>query len=269
MKIVTYNINGIRSSTSKGLLEWIESEDADVVCIQEVRAREEVARGILHDEIASEQFSFFEEKKDVVLEKYFKIYNCGNVAGYAGTMVLSKKKPNDVVFGIDGEEDVEGRCMTLFFDNLAIVNCYVPNGGTRLNFKLEYFKKLTNHLHKLARKTRLIFCSDANIAHTELDLSHPKECASRTGFLPVERNLMTKLLNGNFCDVVRIVFKDQKAYTWRSYRSLGVGGGYGYKYRFDYVLVDKETVTKIQDCVILDLPFSDHMPVVATLDLNF
>lgn len=274
MKIVTYNINGVRSAHKKGLFEWIEKVGANIICIQEVRAAEQIAKTFFGT--WQNQVSLFEN--ELFLGKYYVTYNCGFVSGYAGTLMLSTEKPERVVFGIPTNNeaddltqrsvvDPEGRCITAYFKNCVVVNCYVPNGGTRLDFKMDYFEKLTNYLGMLKQKNNVIFCSDANISHTELDLTHPKECASRTGFLPVEREAFSKLINLGFCDVARLVFKGKILYTWRSYKSRIVGGDYGWKYRFDYVLVSDNLKNKIESCEILDLEYSDHMPIVANIDV--
>lgn len=268
MKIITYNVNGIKASSSKGLLEWLKKEDADFVCIQEVRANENFAKTLFGEE--DNQISFFNTPND--FEKFCKIFNCGNVAGYAGTMILCKSKPNKIVFGIDeNDKDNEGRCITLFYDNLVVVNCYVPNGGSRLEYKMEFFDRLTSYLTNLAKTINVIFCSDVNIAHTELDLSHPKECSNRTGFLPMERTALTKLLNSGFCDSVRKFKKNEKVYTWRSYRSrMTTDVDFGWKYRFDYILINKQLESQLVSCEIPDLEYSDHLPIIVevTFDIN-
>lgn len=264
MKIITYNINGIRSSFSKGLVDWINNEDADIVCIQEVRAQEMIARKLLND--GTEQASFFDT--DLFLEKYNIIYNCGQVAGYAGTLILSKIKPNKVILGLNGEQDEEGRCITAYYNGFAVVNCYVPNGGTRLDFKMNYFEKLSNHLNELKKEGHVIFCSDANIAHTFLDVSHPKECSSRTGFLPSEQKAFSTLLNYGFCDVARLVYGEEKLYTWFSYKSRQSEEDSGWKYRFDYILLDDKLKNNIISCKVPKLNYSDHIPVVAEINIK-
>ncbi len=263
MKIVSYNINGIRSSASKGLFEWVNELDADVVCIQEVRANEELAKSLLN---IGEQISIF--SSNLFLDKYNVILNCGNVAGYAGTMILSKEEPVRVVLGIDGEEDLEGRIITAYFKNFVVVNCYVPNGGSRLDFKMEYIKKLTSYLDELNKHNRVIFCSDFNVAHTELDLSHPKECARRTGFLDFEREALSRLLDKGFCDLVRKFNGQNKVYTWRSYKSRNVETeDFGWKYRFDYILCSNKMSDNFSNVSIPDLVYSDHLPIVATFNV--
>lgn len=263
MKIITYNINGINSSTSKGLLDWLGKENADIVCLQEVRAKETFVRDIFQDN--ETQLSLFSNTENP-FSSYQKIYNCGNVAGYAGTMILCKEKPDKIVYGIDGEDDNEGRCITIFYKNFVVINCYVPNGGSRLEFKMQYFSRLTKYLQKLTTETNVIFCSDANIAHTEQDLSHPKECSKRTGFLAEERIAFSKLLDRHFCDVVRVFRGNEKVYTWRSYRSrTSEKTDFGWKYRFDYILVSNSLTNNLISCNIPDLVYSDHLPIIVEI----
>ena len=265
MKIVTYNLNGIRSATSKGLLPWLDKLDADIVCFQEVRANEQVASEILN--VAGNQLSLF--ANPLVLNKYNCIFNCGQVAGYAGTLVLTKEEPNKVTFGFDNVPDPEGRVITAYYNNFAVVNCYVPNGTNRLDFKMGFWQKMTNYLTKLKQTTNVIYVADANISHTEDDLSHPKECSRRTGFLPIEREALTNLLSLGFTDVARMLQPTGKIYTWRSYRSRmpEYGADYGWKYRFDYVLCNNEIASKFTSCQIPDEPYSDHLPVIAEINL--
>lgn len=275
MKFVSYNLNGIRASSGKGLFDWIDKLDADILCFQEVRASSEQTQNLLGvsscispEGGADNQINLF--GNNLFLNKYNVILNCGQVAGYAGTMIFCKQAPDRVEYGL-GDADPEGRCITAYFGNLAVVNCYVPNGGSRLDFKMEYFEKLTQYLNALKQKYSVVFLSDANIAHTELDLSNPKECASRTGFLPIERAAMTKLLNCGFCDVVRKFSGDNKVYTWRSYRSRNplMDADFGWKYRFDYILCSEDLSLNFVSMQILDLVYSDHMPIVAEIKKNF
>ena len=265
MKIISYNINGIRASSAKGLLNWIDQIDADILCFQEIRAKEEVARQLFHTN--SEQLSLFDS--DLFLNKYHIVYNCGQVPGYAGTAILTKKKPTSIIYGLPSQTtDVEGRTITLLFDNLAILNCYVPNGGSRLDYKFDFFHELNEYLTELEKKYTVIFCSDSNIAHTELDVSSPKYAEKRTGFLPSERKLLDTLFSRGYVDIVRQEKKEEKTYTWRSYQSQKVKDDIGIKYRFDYIATTKNIANKVVGCEIQDLIYSDHLPIIVTLDIR-
>ena len=255
MKIVTYNINGIRASSNKGIVKWLGDFDADIYAIQEVRADNNTALSILYDSILNN------------VRDYEVILNPSARAGYSGTAILCKKAPNHYSFGFDGE-DVEGRLITAYFDDFVLVNCYVPNGGTRLDFKMEYYEKLTNYLTDLKNKYKnIIFCSDSNIAHTENDVSNPSEAITKTGFLPLEQQAFSNLLSFGFVDSYREIHGKEKAYTWRSYKEILYKQS-GMKYRFDYIITNIELQQKLKESNILDLPFSDHLPVANDYDFD-
>ncbi len=262
MKIISYNINGIRASSKKGLFDWLKKENADIICIQEVRANEELARKAFMNN--SNQISLFENK--LFLDKYYITYNCGKVPGYSGTVILSKKTPDKVIYGTNSEEDIEGRTITAIFHNLAVVNCYVPNGGKRLEYKFNFFDNLVKHLEILSKSYNVILCSDVNIAHTLLDVSNAKYAEKFTGFLPSERKLLDELFSEKFVDIVRFYFKDKYIYTWRSYGSQLSEKAVGIQYRFDYIITTPLLKNKVLSCEIQDLIYSDHLPVIATFD---
>lgn len=152
MKIISYNLNGLRAASKLNVLKWLKDENADIICLQEVRAEQSICEKILKD--------FYE---------YNIIYNCGKIKGYAGTITLSKIKPLKVEFGFGREEDNEGRTITAFFNNFVVINCYFPNGSKRLEYKKEFIKDLTTHANSLLKNFEEIFiCCDSNVAHTEL-----------------------------------------------------------------------------------------------------
>ena len=247
MKIVTYNLNGIRAAHKLGVLDWVMQEDADIYCFQEVRADEPTCRTLFNGDLTGGGAA-----------GYHLICNCGERAGYSGTAVLTKRTPDRVEYGLN-DADPEGRTITMWFGDTVIVNSYVPNGTSRLEFKLEYFDRLTAHLADLARTHHVILCSDTNIAHTENDVSHPRENSKRSGYLPVERARLSTLLSRGFIDTYRALHPTGKAYSWRSYRSRTVGGDFGWKFRFDYII----TNTSLPDTVtIQEAPYSDHLPVM-------
>jgi exodeoxyribonuclease-3 len=161
-----------------------------------------------------------------------------------------------------GAPDPEGRTITMFFGDTVVINSYVPNGTGRLEYKLEYFDKLTDYMTHLAKTYRVILCSDINTAHTESDVSHPKANKDRSGFLPIERERVTTLFSRGFFDAYRMVHPTGQAYSWRSYRSRQIGGNFGWKFRFDYIIVDEKTRPQIQFVEMPDLVFSDHLPVI-------
>ena len=263
MKIITYNVNGIRASIKLGLLDWLKDFNADIYCIQEVRCNENLTKELIFD--TKEQMSLFENSQ-TNLSNYYATYNCGLRAGYAGTLILSKIKPDKIV--LDMQEfwhDDEGRTTTIIFGNTAIVNAYIPNGNSRLDFKMQYLSALTKYLNRLKETYNVICVGDFNIAHNEIDLSHPKQCKNKSVFLPIERIAFGELLSFGFTDCYRFVNPEKVEYTWRSYRSRYDENYNSWKYRIDYILVSDGLSSQIEECNILDLPYSDHLPVVLNI----
>ena len=265
MKILSYNINGIRASSKLGLIEWLQDCDIDVVCLQEVRCSEELTNEILYS--TSKQLSLFETPTPN-LSNYFPIYNCGNVAGYAGTLILSKLKPTKIILGMeDFWTDNEGRTTTIIIDNLAIINTYVPNGNSRLDFKMKYLEALNKFIDKLKKSYKVICAGDFNISHNEIDLTNPKECKTKSVFLPIEREAFSNLLNLGLIDSFRFLNPNKIQYSWRSYRSRNDSSYNSWQYRIDYILIDERLKHNLQNSDILNLPYSDHLP--ALTGLNF
>lgn len=267
MKVVTYNLNGIRASTKLGLLDWLKEYDADVYCFQEVRASEEVTKNLLFGD--GKQLDLFslgaEENK---LDKYFPVYNCGGVAGYAGTMILSKQKP-DVVLLDMGEfwTDNEGRTTTVIFGSTAILDAYIPNGNSRLEFKMKYLDALTRFIIKLKEKYSVICVGDFNIAHNEIDLTNPRECQNKSVFLPIERKAFQRIVDCGMVDTFRFLNPEKVEYSWRSYRSRFDTSYNSWKYRIDYVLASEDLKSTIKKAEVLEEPYSDHLPCVAEFKL--
>lgn len=266
MKIVSYNINGIRASVKLGLLDWIKDFDADVYCLQEVRAKEEIVTELLRE--SKSQVSLFDQNNNGVLSKYHAIFNCGSVAGYAGTLVLTKIKPDKVFYDM-GEfwSDTEGRTTTIIINDIAIVNAYIPNGNSRLDFKMQYLQALNNYIQYLQKQYKVICVGDFNIAHNQIDLTNPKECKNKSVFLPIERETFSKLLDIGLIDTFRFLNPNKVEYSWRSYRSRIDPNYNSWKYRIDYVLVSKKLSSNLKTCDILDLTYSDHLPVVCKIKI--
>lgn len=264
MKIVSYNINGIRASAKAGLLNWLDDYDADIYCFQEVRCDENLTREIL---FGGEQLSLFDENSNH-LSKYHATFNCGSKAGYAGTLTLSKCTPDKVVFNMSPFwEDDEGRTTTTFFGDLAVVNAYIPNGNSRLDFKMEYLSALNKYLKELLKQYKVICVGDFNIAHNEIDLTNPKECKNKSVFLPIERQSFSDLLELGLTDSFRHLYPDKIEYSWRSYRSTYDTSYNSWKYRIDYILTSNNLRSNLQSSEILEKPYSDHLPVVLELKM--
>lgn len=264
MKIVTYNINGIRASNKLGVLDWIKSFDADIYCLQEIRCNEELTKEILLGN--AKQLDLFSQNTDSGLKEYFSIFNCGNVAGYAGTLTLSKYKPYKIFYDMgDFWKDDEGRTTTIVIKDVAIINAYIPNGNSRLDFKMKYLDAMNKYIQYLQKQYKVICVGDFNIAHNEIDLTNPKECSNKSVFLPIERKAFDELLNCNLVDSFRYLNPTKVEYSWRSYKSRIDTNYNSWKYRIDYILVDNRLKDEQQNCEILDLPYSDHLAVVSQL----
>ena len=246
MKIISYNLNGLRAASKLNVLNWLKNENADILCLQEVRAEQSICEKILKD-----------------FNEYNIVYNCGKIKGYSGTITLSKIKPIKVVFGFGNEEDIEGRTITTFFSDFVVVNCYVPNGSKRLEYKKEFIRNLTVYVNSLLKSFKKIFiCCDANIAHTELDVNKPKETSKKSGFLLEERVLINRLLENNFIDSFRELNPELIQYTWRSYRARKEKNDFGWRFRFDYIICSKNLKDRIKRCYSQLLEYSDHLPVI-------
>ena len=247
MKIISYNLNGLRAATKLNVLDWLKQENADIICLQEVRAEQKICEEILKE-----------------MNEYSIIYNCSEKKGYSGTITLSKKKPKEIQLGFStNNKDIEGRTILTIFDDFVVINSYIPNGSQRLEFKKAFFKELTNFMNKLLKiHKRIILCCDANIAHNEIDVNKPKETSKKSGFLIEERKLMSKLLEKDFFDTFRRLNPDLIQYTWRSYRARNENNDFGWRFRFDYIICSNELQKDIRKCYSLDLEYSDHLPVI-------
>lgn len=265
MNIISYNINGIRASAKAGLIDFVLNSDFDVWCFQEVRASQQIAEQILSGQ--GGQINLFGAAESV-LDKFYATYNCGGVAGYAGTLILSKTAPDRVAYDMQSFwQDNEGRTTTVFFGDLAVVDAYIPNGNSRLDFKMEYLAALTKYLDSLAKNYKVVCVGDFNTAHNEIDLTNPKECKNKSVFLPIERAAFDNLLNCGFVDSFRHLNPNKIEYSWRSYRSTYDFSYTSWKYRIDYCLVSKNLTNNLVSANILDVNYSDHLPVTLQLKL--
>ncbi len=261
---MTYNINGIRASVKLGLKDFITNYNADIYCFQEVRCNEKLAREILFGE--NSQISLFDASNVNPLSQYNAFFNCGEVAGYAGTLTLSKINPDKVIYGMgDIWQDNEGRTTTIFIGNLAIINAYIPNGNSRLEFKMKYLTALKKFIQNLKEDYDVICVGDFNIAHNEIDLTNPKECRNKSVFLPIEREAFDEFIDLGMIDCFRYLNPNEIKYSWRSYRSIYDKSYNSWKYRIDYILASESLKSVLNDCDILDINYSDHLPVVANI----
>ena len=251
MKIISWNVNGLRAVLNKGFLDFFNEADADIFCIQETKMQKEQAT-----------FDF---------PGYFEYWNCAEKKGYSGTLILTKKKPISESYGIGIEEhDKEGRVITLEFKDFYMVNCYTPNSKRELE-RLEYRQiwedEFRKYLNKLSKNKPVILCGDLNVAHKEIDLKNPKSNRRSAGFTDEERNKMTELLSNNFIDTFRLLYPNKEdAYTWWSYMGRAREKNIGW--RIDYFITSENLKDKIVDSKIhSDIFGSDHCPIELDIEI--
>lgn len=250
MKIVTWNVNGLRAAITHDFINSINLLKSDVVCLQETKLQ----KNQIPDEI-----------KENLYDKYF---NSAVKKGYSGTAVFTKRKPIDVKMGIGSKEhDEEGRNITVEFDDFYLVNAYVPNAQPelkRLDFRTDYENKILKYLKKLDKIKPIIYCGDLNVAHEEIDLKNPKTNRGLPGFSDEERGMMSNLLKNGYVDVFRKKYPDKVMYTWWSYRMGARAKNVGW--RIDYFIVSERFLNKIKDIIIHnEILGSDHCPVELVL----
>ena len=251
MKLISWNVNGLRAVMQKGFLDFLKEINADIFCIQETKMQKEQA-----------VFNF---------EGYYEYWNSAIKKGYSGTLILTKKKPKSVKYGIGVEEhDKEGRVITLEFDDFYIVNCYTPNSQrelARLEYRMNWEDDFREYLINLKSKKSVILCGDLNVAHKEIDLKNPKQNRHNAGFTDEERNKMTELLESNFIDTFRYKYPEkQDCYTWWSYMAHAREKNIGW--RIDYFIASENLKEKIKEAKIHTNVFgSDHCPVELMIDL--
>ena len=245
MKLVSWNVNGLRAIYKKNFEEIFKEINADIFCIQETKMQE--------------------GQLETTFEGYEQYFNYAERKGYSGTAVFTKIKPQKVTYGIGIEEhDKEGRVITLEFEKFYLVNSYTPNSGrelARLGYRMEWEDEFKKYLKKLDETKPVILCGDLNVAHNEIDLKNPKTNRKNAGFTDEERSKMTALLDSGFTDSFRSLYPDKEnAYTWWSYmghaREKNVG------WRIDYFIVSNRLKDKIKDSLIYpEVMGSDHCPV--------
>ncbi len=251
MKIMSWNVNGIRAWEKKGKLEWLLKESPDMFCIQETKAEFEQ----LSDELKNipGYFPYFDHSK--------------GRKGYSGVAIYTKTKPNKVEYSIGGvpELDAEGRFIALFFKKIVVITTYFPNGGSgpdRLEFKLRYYEQFLKYINKLVKQGySVVFCGDVNTAHTEIDLARPKANEKNTGFLPVERAWINKVIANGFIDTFRLLNGDVKnKYTYWDMKTFARDRNVGW--RIDYFFVSSDLKNKVISSIIHEeILGSDHCPI--------
>ena len=252
MKLITWNVNGLRASLGKGFLDFCNLQTPDMICIQETKMQE--------------------GQTEVLLEGYEQYWNSAEKKGYSGTAIFTKQKPISANNDIDTEgHDKEGRVITLEFKDFYLVNEYTPNSQeklARLDYRMEWEDAFRAYVLKLDAKKPVIICGDLNVAHQEIDLKNPASNRKNAGFSDEERAKMTELHQAGFTDTYRYLYPDVTgAYTWWSYRFNARANNAGW--RIDYFLVSDRIREKVKDVVIFNQVLgSDHCPVLLDIELE-
>ena len=250
MKLVSWNVNGIRACLNKGFSEFFKDVNAEIFCLQETKCQ-----------LGQVELNF---------DGYESYWNSAEKKGYSGTAVFTKIKPINVTYGIGIEEhDKEGRIITLEFEKFYLVTNYTPNAKReleRLEYRMKWEDEIRNYLLKLKKTKSVIMCGDLNVAHEEIDLKNPKTNKGNDGFTNEERGKMTELLNAGFIDSFRYLYPQKVEYSWWSYmghaREKNVG------WRIDYFLVSEDIKKKIKEAKIhQEILGSDHCPVELEIDI--
>ncbi|PLR74488.1 exodeoxyribonuclease III [Bacillus sp. UMB0728] len=251
MKLVSWNVNGIRACVKKGFLDFFMEENADIFCIQESKLQE--------------------GQIELNLDGYHQYWNYAEKKGYSGTAVFTKEKPLYVSYGIAGREtEPEGRSLTLEFENFYLLNVYTPNSKrdlARLPYRLEWEDEIREYILELEQEKPVILCGDLNVAHLDIDLKNARSNRGNSGFTDEERGKMTSLLSEGFVDSFRYLYPEQEgAYTWWSYmakvRERNIG------WRIDYFIVSDKLKEHILDSKIYcDIMGSDHCPIMLEMAL--
>ncbi len=253
MKLISWNVNGLRAIYKKGFIDIFKSLDADIFCIQETKMQE--------------------GQIELDLNGYYEYYNYAERKGYSGTAIFTKDKPINATYGIGVEEhDKEGRVITLEFDNFYMVNCYTPNSGrelARLDYRMIWEEEFRKYLKKLDNKKPAIICGDLNVAHNVIDLKNPKSNRKNAGFTDQEREKIDILLKSGFTDTFRKIYPEKEGcYTWWSYMFNARANNAGW--RIDYFLISDRISKNIKDAYIYsDVMGSDHCPVGLEIALEY
>ena len=253
-KFVSWNVNGLRAVIKKGFFELLDSFKADFVCIQETKMQEA-------------DVTFLNE--DNKYNEYYVYMSSAIKKGYSGTLIFTKIKPNNVIYGINGKYNDEGRAITLEFDDFYLVDLYSPNSQDelrRIDYRMEYEDDLRMYLNELKNKKSVIMCGDLNVAHNEIDLKNPAINHFNPGFSDQERNKFTLLLESGFVDSFRYLYPNEIKYSWWSYRANAREKNVGW--RIDYFILSPDLKDKLKDATIEnDIYGSDHCPVTIRMNL--
>ena len=251
MKMVSWNVNGLRACVQKGFLDFFNEINADIFCVQETKLQQ--------------------GQIDLQLDGYFQYWNYAEKKGYSGTAIFTKTEPLSVSYGINIEEhDTEGRVITLEYNDFYFVTLYTPNSQNelkRLSYRMQWEDDFLKYLKQLESSKPVIFCGDLNVAHNEIDLKNPKTNRNNAGFTNEERAKMTALLDSGFTDTFRYFYPDKEGvYSWWSYRFKAREKNAGW--RIDYFCTSESLDDKLRDAKIhTDVFGSDHCPIELDIDI--
>ncbi len=251
MKMVSWNVNGLRACVQKGFLDFFNEINADIFCVQETKLQQ--------------------GQIDLQLDGYYQYWNYAEKKGYSGTAIFTKTEPLSVSYGINIEEhDTEGRVITLEYNGFYFVTVYTPNSQNelkRLSYRMQWEDDFLKYLKQLESSKPVIFCGDLNVAHNEIDLKNPKTNRNNAGFTNEERAKMTALLNSGFTDTFRYFYPDKEGvYSWWSYRFKAREKNAGW--RIDYFCTSESLDDKLRDAKIhTDVFGSDHCPIELDIDI--
>ena len=255
MKIISYNVNGLRSAMNKGLVEWLGNENPDVICFQEIKAHKENVDYKQFEDLGYETYWYPAQKK-----------------GYSGVAIFSKIKPDEVRYGNNYEQsNLEGRVLSADFGNTTLISAYFPSGTSgeeRQAYKYQWLDEFYEYINELKAAGRsIIICGDYNICHKPIDIHNPVSNKNSSGFLPEERAWMDKWFDNNLVDTFRLFYPDLiDQYSWWSYRANARANNKGW--RIDYISVTTDLKDKVSSAGILpDAKHSDHCPVMAEIKL--
>ena len=249
MRFVNWNVNGYRAVLNKGFKDFFNNINADIFSIQETKMQE--------------------GQSDINIDGYYSYMSSAEKKGYSGTLIYTKIKPLNVIYGINGKYNDEGRVITLEYDNYYFVTAYVPNSGEelkRLDYRMIFEDDMREYLISLDKVKPVIYTGDLNVAHNEIDIKNPKANVNNAGFTKEERDKMTLLLSSGFIDTFRYLYNDKILYSWWSYRFHARENNAGW--RIDYYLVSDRIKNKVKESTILtDIYGSDHAPILLEMDI--
>lgn len=256
MKVISWNVNGIRAWEKKGCYEWFKKQNSDFFCVQETKAHPEQLSDALRNP-----------------DGYFAYYDHARVRkGYSGVAIFTPHEPEKVEYGFGIPElDNEGRQLALFYKDFVIINCYFPNGGSspeKFDFKLKYFEQFLKYIKKIEKRgyKKIIFCGDVNVAHNEIDLARPKENKNSVGFLPIERAWIDEVITHGYVDTFRNKYPEKIQYSWWDMKTFSRERNVGW--RIDYLFVSPALASRVKNSIIADdVTGSDHCPIILEVEI--